>query len=172
MRAIPPCIVLAALAAAPVLAQAPTGVPTSLGADIGIFAPFENGSGGSFTGRVNADFFAWDTLGMRFAAGFANPQVGEDPFDNRADIVYLSGGLIQRIEGPKYRPYLHGGIGLYHLSGSVSGTDLGLSFGGGLQFPLGMSRLLLAPELTAHVLSGDGPRFSLALTVGIHSRPK
>ena len=165
-------IVLIAWAAAPALAQSVTPAPVSLGGDIGVFAPFESGSSASFTGRFTADVYSWDKLGMRFAAGFANPTLGDKPFDSRANLVYVSGGLFQRLAASAYNPYLHGGGGIYHLSGYRSGTDLGLSFGGGFELPVRLRRAVLTPELSAYVISGDGPHFSLALTVGLHTRPR
>ena len=172
MRPIPAFIVLLPLAAAPALAQSGSSAPVSWGGDVGIFAPFESGSSSSFTGRFTADVYSWDRLGVRFAAGFASPTLGDAPSDAHADIVYVSGGLIQRLGGSAYHPYLHGGVGLYHLSGDRSGTDLGLAFGGGFELDIGIRGAALTPELTAHVISGDGPRFSLALTVGLHTKPR
>ncbi len=172
MRPIPIFCLLIACAAAPALAQPVGSGPISLGGDIGIFAPFQNGSGGSFTGRFTLDAYSWNTLGMRFAAGFANPNLGDAPSQSRADMVYVSGGLIQRLAGSAYRPYVHGGIGVYHFSGDRSGTDLGVSFGGGFELPSGFKGATLTPELTAYSISGDGPRFALALTIGVHTKPR
>jgi len=172
MRPLAALLPVVALAAAPLAAQQAGGTPLSLGADIGMFAPFEGGSSSSFTARVTADFYTWGPLGVRFAAGFANPQVGDEPFEGRADMVYASAGLIRELRDVHFRPYGHVGVGIYHLSGNSSGTQLGLSLGGGLQLPLSMRHLLLTPELTGYLISGDAPRFSLALTVGLHTRPE
>ncbi len=172
MRLLALALPTAVLLAAPLAAQQAGRTPLSIGADIGMFAPFEGGSSSSFTARVTADFYAWGPLGVRFAAGFANPQLESDAFDNRADLVYASAGLIREVRGATFNPYGHVGVGVYHLSGDNTGTQIGLSAGGGLQFPLSMRRWLLTPELTAYVISGDGPRFSLALTVGLHTRPQ
>ncbi len=160
------------MAAAPLAAQTTGGTPVSIGADIGMFAPFEGGSSSSFTGRVTADFYAWGPTGVRVAAGFTNPELSDEPFEGRADIVYASAGLIRVVREASLHPYGHVGVGIYNLSGERSGTQLGLSFGGGLELPLSVRRLLLTPELTAHLISGDAPRFSLALTVGVHTRPE
>jgi len=172
MRTILACSLLLALNAAPAVAQTAVTAPVSFGGDLGIFAPFENGSSGSFTGRFTADVYSWDRLGTRFTAGFANPRLGDKPFDGRADMVFVTGGLIQRLAASAYHAYAHTGIGLYHLSGDRSGTDLGIDFGAGFEVPLGMAHVFLTPELTAYVISGIGPRFSLALTVGLHTRPR
>ncbi len=165
-------IALLVCAAAPALGQAVIAGPVSLGGDIGIFAPFESGSSASFMGRFTADVYSWDRLGLRFTAGLANPDLGNGPFEGRATMVYGSGGLIQRLSGSLYNPYLHGGVGVYHFSDGRSQTDLGLQFGAGFELPVGIKRTVLTPELTAHVVSGDGPRFSLALTVGLHTKPR
>jgi hypothetical protein len=109
---------------------------------------------------------------MRFALGWANPDLGDEPFDASADITYLTASAIRPFSSGGLHAYGQAGVGLYHLSGDGSGTELGLTFGAGLEFELGWEHLLLTPELTAHVISGDGPRFSLALTVGLHTRPK
>ncbi len=172
MRPVRTICLLAACVAAPALAQTVPSGPVSLGGDVGIFAPFSNGSGSSFTARFAADIYAWNTLGMRFTAGFANPTLGDAPDDARADMVYVTGGAIQRLAGSTYRPYVHGGVGIYHFSGDRSGTDLGVSAGAGFEVPVGLRGAVLTPELTAHVISGDGPRFSLALTVGLHTTPR
>ena len=172
MRAIPSFVLMIACAASPALAQSEGPAPVSWGGDIGIFAPFESGSGSSFTGRFTADVATGDRLGLRFAAGFANPTLGGDALDSHADLVYVSGGVIQRLGASSYRPYVHGGVGIYHLSGDRSGTDVGLSLGSGFELRSGIARTVLTPELTAHLISGDAPRFSLALTVGLHTRPR
>ncbi len=163
----------ALLPAAPAAAQAAGRAPLSIGGDIGMFAPFEGGSSSSFTARATADLYLWGPAGLRFAAGFANPELeGEDVVDQRADVVYASAGLIREVRDASLRPYGHIGVGIYHFTGDRNGTQLGLSAGGGLEFPVGADGLLLTPELTAHVISGDAPRFSLALTVGLHTRPR
>jgi hypothetical protein len=160
------------LAAAPAVAQSLGGSPVSYGADIGLFAPFESGASSSFTGRVTADVYSWSPLGLRFALGFANPKMGNGPFEDHFNTIYLSAGLIRAFREGKLHPYGHAGIGIYHLSGDRSGTQLGLTVGGGLELPLGMRHFSATPELTCHVVSGDAPRFSLALTVGLHLKPE
>jgi len=172
MKPMPAICLLISCAAAPALAESGVPTPVSWGGDVGIFAPFEGGASSSFTGRFTADVYSWDRLGIRFAAGFANPTLGGKPLDSRANLGYVSGGLIQRLTGSSYHAYVHGGVGLYHLSGDRSGTDLGVAFGAGFELPSGIGRAVLTPELTAHVISGDGPHFSLALTVGLHKRPR
>ena len=172
MRTICAFGLLLALAAAPALAQSATGAPVSFGGDVGLFAPFSSGSSSSLTGRFTADVYAWGPTAMRFALGFANPWLGDAPFQGHADTLYLTAGAIRKFERAGARPYGHAGVGIYHLSGKRSSTDLGLDFGGGFEVPLGMKHLLLTPELTGHVISGNGPRFSLALTLGLHTRPR
>jgi len=173
MRRLALLVPAALLFAVPVAAQSAGTAPLSIGGDIGMFAPFEGGSSSSFTARVTADLYLWGPAGLRFAAGFANPELeSEDVVDERADVVYASAGLIREVRDAALRPYGHVGIGIYHLTGERNGTQLGLSAGGGLQFPVGTNGLLLTPELTAHLISGDAPRFSLALTVGLHTRPR
>ena len=172
MRTIANITLVAVLAAAPVAAQTHGDTPVSFGADIGLFAPFESGASSSFTGRVTADLYWWSPLGMRFAAGFANPTLGDSPFDAHVDMGYVTASLIRPFKEGTLRPYGQAGVGVYRLSGDRAGTQLGLTFGGGLELSLGWKHVLLTPELTAHLVSGDGPRFSLALTVGLHTRPK
>jgi hypothetical protein len=172
MRTIAAITLGVALVAVPAMAQAAGGAPVSFGGDLGLFAPFESGASSSFTLRGTADFYWWSPTGMRFALGWANPTLGEEPFDAGADITYLSASAIRPFSAGGLHAYGQAGVGLYHLSGDVSGTELGLTFGAGLEFELGWEHLLLTPELSAHVISGDGPRFSLALTVGLHTRPK
>ncbi|HVN76171.1 MAG TPA: hypothetical protein VMT19_07645 [Thermoanaerobaculaceae bacterium] len=172
MRPIPAFGVLFACLAVPAAAQTAVTAPVSLGGDVGIFAPFESGSSGSLTGRFIADVYAWDRLGLRFAAGLANPDLGDRPFGGRATMVYATGGLIQRLNGSVYNPYLHGGVGIYRFSGDNSQTDLGLNFGAGFELQSPIRRTFLTPELTAYVISGDGPRFALALTIGVHTKPR
>jgi hypothetical protein len=172
MRTIATMILLSALASSPAAAQATGGTPASFGGDVGLFAPFEGGSSTSFTGRVTADLYWWRPLGIRFAAGFANPTLGDKPNDARVGIGYVTASAIRPFKEGSFRPYGHAGVGLYHLSGNSSGTQLGLTFGGGVELFTGWRRTLLTPELTAHVVSGGGPRFSLALTVGLHTRPE
>jgi hypothetical protein len=172
MRTIVIVVLLSVLAAAPAVAQSLGGSPVSYGADIGLFAPFESGASSSFTGRVTADVYSWSPLGMRFALGFANPKIGNKPFEDRFNTIYLSAGLIRAFSEGKLHPYGHAGVGIYHLSGDRSGTQLGLTVGGGLELPLGMKHFSVTPELTGHVVSGDAPRFSLALTVGLHLKPE
>lgn len=172
MRTIANITLIAVLAAAPTMAQSAGGTPVSFGGDLGLFAPFESGAGSSFTLRGTADFYWWSPTGMRFALGWANPTLGDEPFDASADITYLSASVIHSFSAGGLHPYGQAGVGLYHLSGDGSGTELGLTFGAGLEFPLGWEHLLLTPELSAHIVSGDGPRFSLALTVGLHTRPE
>ncbi len=172
MRPIPAIAVLLACAAVPALAQSGSSTPVSWGGDLGVFAPFESGSSNSFTGRFTADVYWWDRLGVRFAAGFANPTLGDSPSESHADMAYLGGALIDRLTGSATHPYVYGGLGFYHFSGDRSGTDLGLSVGAGFEIDIGLKGAALTPELSAHVISGDGPRFSLALTVGLHSRPR
>jgi hypothetical protein len=172
MRRLVAVLPVAFLTALPLAAQAAHTTPLSVGADIGLFAPFEGGSTSSFTARVTADFYSWGPLGVRLAAGFANPELADEPFEGRADVVYASAGLIRDLSGSALRPYGHIGVGIYHLSGDGSGTQLGLSAGGGLRLPLSMRHLLLTPELEAHLISGDAPRFSLAVTIGLHTRPE
>jgi len=172
MRTIATMILLCALAPSPASAQASGGTPVSFGGDVGLFAPFEGGSSASFTGRATVDVYWWRPLGVRFAAGFAEPTLGDEPRDAKVGIGYVAASLIRPFTEGSLRPYGHAGVGLYHLSGDRSGTQLGLTFGGGIELPLGWKHTLLTPELTAHVVSGDGPRFSLALTVGVHTRPE
>lgn len=172
MRTLATMILLSALGASPAAAQPSGGTPVSFGADLGLFAPFEGGSSASFTGRVTADLYWWRPLGIRFTAGFANPTLGDEPRAARVDIGYVTASAIRPFKEGSLRPYGHAGVGLYHLSGDGSGTQLGLTFGGGVELPLGWRRTRLTPELTAHVVSGGGPRFSLALTVGLHTRPE
>ena len=172
MRTIATVTLLSALAAAPAVAQGRGGTPVSFGADIGLFAPFESGASSSFTGRVTADVYSWRPLGLRFALGFANPEIGNGPFKDRFNTVYLSAGLIRPFREARLHPYGHAGVGVYRLSGDRSGTQLGLAFGGGVELPVGWRNVLVTPELTAHLVSGGGPRFSLALTVGLHTRPE
>jgi hypothetical protein len=171
MRTIAIITLVAALGAMPASAQSAGGTPVSFGGDLGLFAPFESGSSSSFTLRATADFYWWSPTGMRFALGWANPTLGDEPFDASADITYLSASVIHPFSAGGLQSYGQAGVGLYHLSGDGSGTNLGLTFGAGLEFPLGWEHLLLTPELSAHIISGDGPRFSLALTVGLHTRP-
>ncbi len=158
--------------AAPCAAQTAADAPFSFGADVGIFAPFEGGSSSSFTARVTGDVYWWHPLGVRFAAGFANPSLGDEPFEGRVNMVYASAALIQTLPGGSPRPYWQTGIGIYHFSGDGAGTQLGLHLGGGLEIPISLRRMFLAPELTAYVISGGAPRFSLALTVGLHTKPE
>ena len=172
MRTIATAALLWFLAAAPVAAQASAGAPVSFGGDVGLFAPFESGSSASFTGRATADVYWWRPLGMRFALGFANPTLGDEPADAHVGLGYLTAALIQRLGTGGLHPYGQVGVGIYHLSHNGSGTQLGLTAGGGVELPLRWKHTLLTPELTAHVISGDGPRFSLALTVGVHTRPE
>jgi len=172
MRTIGNITLIVLLAAAPAMAQSAGGTPVSFGGDLGLFAPFESGASSSFTLRAAADFYWWSPTGMRFALGFANPTLGDEPFDAGADITYLSASVIRPFSAGDLHAYGQAGVGLYHLSGGGSGTELGLTFGGGLEFPLGWEHLLLTPELSAHIVSGDGPRFSLALTVGLHTRAR
>jgi len=68
--------------------------------------------------------------------------------------------------------YGHAGVGIYHLSGDRSGTQFGLTVVGGIELPLGIKHLSVTPELTGHVVSGDAPRFSLALTDELHLKPE
>ena len=171
MRTIPALVLLIAGAAAPTLAQSDAPAPVSLGGDIGIFAPSESGSGSSVTARFTADFYWWQRQGMRFAAGFANPTLGDTPNDASADMVYVSAGVIQRVTESSAHPYFHGDVGVFHFSGGLSETDLGLALGGGLEFASGIKGVLLTPEVNAYMISGSAPRFSLALTIGLHSRP-
>jgi hypothetical protein len=172
MRAIAAITLGAVLMAVPAMAQSVGGTPVSLGGDLGLFAPFESGASSSFTLRATADFYWWSPTGMRFALGWANPTLGDEPFDASADITYLSASVIHPFSAGGLRPYGQAGVGIYHLSGDDSGNELGLTLGGGLEFPLGWEHLLLTPELSAHIMSGSGPRFSLALTVGLHTRPE
>jgi hypothetical protein len=172
MRTIATITLVAALGAAPAVAQTQGGTPFSFGGDLGLFAPFESGSSSSFTVRATADLYWWSPTGMRFAAGFANPTLGDEPLDASADIGYVTASLISPFSEGNLRPYGQAGVGVYHLSGGRSGTELGLTFGGGLEFQLGWEHLVLTPELNAHIISGDGPRFSLALTVGLHTSPR
>jgi len=172
MRTIATMILLCALAPSPAFAQSGGGTPVSFGADVGLFEPFEGGSSASFTGRVTADVYWWRPLGVRFVAGFADPTLGDEPQDAHVGTGYLAASVIRPFTGGSLRPYGHAGVGLYHLSGDGSGRQLGLTFGGGIELPLSWKHTLLTPELTAHVVSGDGPRFSLALTVGLHTKPE
>jgi len=172
MRTIAIVSFVAALGAVPAAAQSARGTPVSFGGDLGLFAPFESGASSSFTLRATADFYWWSPTGMRFALGWANPTLGDKPFDASADITYLNASVIRPFSAGGLHAYGQAGVGLYHLSGDSSGTEIGLTFGAGLEFPLGWEHLLLTPELTAHLVSGDGPRFSLALTVGLHTTPK
>jgi hypothetical protein len=171
MRTIAIITLVAALGAMPAAAQSAGGTPVSFGGDIGLFAPFDSGASSSFTLRATADFYWQPPMGIRFALGFANPTLGDEPSDASADITYLTSSLIRSFSEGGLHPYGQAGVGVYHLSGDGSGTELGLTFGAGLEFPLGWEHLLLTPELSAHIVSGDGPRFSLALTVGLHTRP-
>jgi hypothetical protein len=168
MRTIATITLGAVCAVVPAVAPSFGETPISFGGDLGLFAPFESGSSSSFTLRGTADFYWWSPTGMRFALGWANPDLGDEPFDASADITYLTASAIRPFSGGGLQWYGQAGVGLYHLSGDGSGTDLGLTFGAGLEFPLGWEHLLLTPELSAHIVSGDGPRFSLALTVGLH----
>ncbi|HVN32411.1 MAG TPA: outer membrane beta-barrel protein [Thermoanaerobaculaceae bacterium] len=172
MRTIATFALVVAFAAVPVMAQAAGEPPVSFGGDLGLFAPFESGASTSFTLRATADVYWWSPTGMRFALGWANPTLGDEPFDASADITYLTASAIHPFSAGGLQWYGQAGVGLYHLSGDDSGTDLGLTLGAGLEFPLGWEHLLLTPELSAHIVSGDGPRFSLALTVGLHTRAK
>jgi hypothetical protein len=172
MRMIAIITLVAALGAMPAVAQVRGGAPVSFGADVGLFAPFESGSSSSFTARATADLYWWSPTGMRFALGFTNPEIGDGPFKDRFNTVYLSAGLIRSVRGARLHPYGHAGVGIYHLSGDRSGTQLGLAFGGGVELAVGWRNVLLTPELTAHLVSGDSPRFSLALTVGLHTKPE
>jgi hypothetical protein len=172
MRSIAAFMLVAALAAVPASAQSIGGTPVSFGGDVGLFAPFESGASSSVTVRATGDFYWWKPVGMRFALGFANPTLGDEPLDARADITYLTSSLISTFSTEGLHPYWQAGVGIYHVSGDGSGTDLGLTAGAGLVLDPGWDHLLLTPELTAHVVSGDGPRFSLALTVGLHTRPR
>jgi hypothetical protein len=121
---------------------------------------------------VTTDLYPWGALGLRFAAGFANPDLADGPFEHHVDTAYLTGGLIHSFRESKLHLYAHAGVGIYHLSGDRSGAQLGLRCGTGVAVPLSLHHLLLTPEITAHLVSGDAPRFSLALTAGLHTRPE
>jgi hypothetical protein len=109
---------------------------------------------------------------VALALGVANPKIGNGPFEDDFNTIYLSAGLIRAFREGKLHAYGHAGVGIYHLSGDRSGTQLGLTVGDGLELPLGMKHFSVTPELTGHVVSGDAPRFSLALTVGLHLKPE
>jgi hypothetical protein len=108
---------------------------------------------------------------MRFAAGFASPEAAERPFLHHVDTTYLAGGLIHSFREGKLYPYAHAGVGIHRPSVDRSGTQLGLTCDTGVAVALWPRHLSSAPEITAHRVSGDAPRFSLALTVGLHTRP-
>src|SRR5512136_797794 len=105
------------LAALPAMAQPAGRTPVSFGGDLGLFAPFESGASSSFTLRATADIYWWSPTGMRFALGWANPTLGDEPFDASADITYLSASVIQPFSAGSLHPYGQAGVGLYHLSG-------------------------------------------------------
>jgi hypothetical protein len=159
------------LIAAPSTAQQAGGTPVSLGADVGLFSPFENRARSSFTGRVTADLYPWGALGTRFAAGFANLDLADGLFEHHVDTAYLTGGLIHSFREGKLHLYAHVGVGVYRLSGDRSGTQIALTCCSGVAVLLPLRHLLLTPEITAHLVSRDAPRFSLAPTVGLHTRP-
>ncbi len=166
MKKVFPVLVLLLLVAPPLGAQSQMP-PYKVGADVGYFAPFESGWDGGFSARVNADLYYWDPLGLRLAFGVANPTHGDEPFRSHADTVYLTAGLIRAFRQGRYHPYLVGGVGYYHFSTPRSISELGLNFGGGVEMPLGRKRFTLAPELMAHIVAGDGPRFSLTALIGV-----
>jgi len=79
------------------------------------------------------------------------------------------------------RPYVIGGLGLYHVSVSFTGvapgggtftvsdgeTHVGINFGGGVRFPLSNSRASMFVEARFHDVFADNSFNMIPITVGI-----
>jgi opacity protein-like surface antigen len=166
---------MTAAAAAALLAASPAPAAedgekiTAFGVDMGYFAPFEGRYNGGFTGRAVYDMHYWDPIGVRIAAGLALVDAETPAGDVGLDILYLSGGIVYTFDSGKVYPYATFGLGLYNISadkGGGSSTEFGVNFGGGVEIPLA-ENMFLAPELTFHLISGDGPDTNMAFTLGL-----
>jgi len=154
------------LAPAAVDAQA-AGERPSLGFSVGFWGPLNSSWGSGVTGRFDAELPFQGPTSVRFTAGFADLDRGPRGLRRSADLSFATAGILHRLPGTPGRLFLHGGLGVYRASNGGSSTELGLSGGVGADFPLAMKRVSLVPELTTHVITGDGPRVSIAATVGL-----
>lgn len=154
------------LVPAAVAAQAPDERP-ALGFSLGFWGPLTSSWGSGVTGRFNAELPFQGPTSIRFTAGFADLDRGSRGLRRNADLSFATAGILHRIPGAPARMFLHGGLGLYRIANGGNSTELGLSGGVGADVALALKRVSLVPELTTHVITGDGPRVSITATVGL-----
>jgi hypothetical protein len=150
----------------------------AIGADVGLFAPRQDGMG---TGLDIQGFFehyltARDSL--RVDVGWMNAQQNNDSNKSVREVL-VGGDLVHNWEGGAIHPFVGAGLGVYFVQPRVSGsnngngtTKFGGSVSGGLEFFTSKTFAVKA-EARYHVVTdwseaGYNPS-GLALTIGIKS---
>lgn len=147
--------------------------PLQLGAALGAAIPLNDlannfDTGFNLTGTVGVNPVG---LPVGFRADAAYNQFGSKGLANvKAKVADVSGNVVVRTAGLGITPYAIGGVGVYHVSSSVSGgaasNHFGFNVGAGVDVPL--SGLIAFIEARYNSISENGPATSyVPITVGL-----
>lgn len=160
------------------------GTPITFGGSLGLSMPMGDAGSGLDTGFNLEGLIGIHprTMPIEFRGELMYHRFGVTGADGHQSIL----GIVPNVVYPfktqsRIRPYLIGGIGLYHVSVTATGnfggstftatgseTDVGLNVGGGLRFPLSNSRASLFAEARFHDVFTSGSSMNMIpITVGI-----
>ncbi|HEX5436535.1 MAG TPA: outer membrane beta-barrel protein [Gemmatimonadaceae bacterium] len=161
--------------------------PITYGGGVGISMPLGDFGDAFGTGFHIQGLVGWQPANMKnisFRGELMFHHFGADGFDGHDNIIAVVPNIIYSFptQTSKLKPYLIGGIGLYHssvsetvtvgglgsFSGSSSDTNFGINVGAGIKYPLSSSRASLYAELRFHDIFTSGSSSSMIpLTVGV-----
>jgi len=151
--------------------QAPKAGDMAVSANLGFASAFEdnfNGLEPAFTGTF--EYYSTPRVSWRGLLGFTSFEA-DSPSDAEVDFMFVNGNVSYNWEGGWVHPFVTGGLGFYSkdasssLPSDIDGTELGVNFGGGLDWFLG-ERWALKFEGTVHGVAGEEPDSFFLGTVG------
>ena len=151
--------------------QAPKAGDMAVSANLGFATAFEdnfNNLDPAFTGTF--EYYSTPRVSWRGLLGFTSFEA-DSPSDAEVDFMFVNGNVVYNWEGGWVHPFITGGLGFYSkdaspsLPSDIDGTELGLNFGGGLDWFLGESWALKF-EGTVHGVAGEEPDSFFLGTVG------
>jgi hypothetical protein len=151
--------------------QAPKAGDMAVSANLGFATAFEdnfNNLDPAFTGTF--EYYSTPRVSWRGLLGFTSFEA-DNPSDAEVDFTFVNGNVSYNWEGGWVHPFVTGGLGFYSkdaspsLPSDIDGTELGVNFGGGLDWFLGESWALKF-EGTVHGVAGEEPDSFFLGTVG------
>jgi hypothetical protein len=142
--------------------QAPKAGDMAVSGNLGFASSFDDNFGGVeplLTGTF--EYYTTPRVSWRGLLGFTSFDA-DNPSDAEVELMFVNGNVSYNWEHGWVHPYVTGGVGFYskdassNLPPDADGDEIGLNFGGGVDWFLG-ARWALKFEGTIHALAGDEP---------------